>query len=466
MIGLNAGKGVEVDPFIRHFSGALGPYERQRVATTLAQYVKNGDYTEEEIIEAARTHSGEAWESAIRDQSQKYATGNIISSFGGINTRVRTREDLQVDQFWGSYSRLWTMSDSMTPAELRYNMEKLRETYPFMDALLLARKGGIERSEGYVWNVLARVQPGKTDDMSAVLGLPYDLISKFYEDKGDTTDWEETDRTDLFNSMVDLGTSLAIPPHATRMEWGQASMNYTNMLEAGKEIWGDEIWDQVDLAYAAMDEGINSTVSFQNFLDTHPDAEAAMDWKKEQVLNDPLLGAYYASHSTLRKYYEGEMYQKLEDEFGSDIWNKWDMYYAYLNVGDSVTARRYKAQNPELKQYSAAKKKYQEDISKNMIEYGQDLPEGISMRLQEDFEQVTAGQKKVEDYLAQPEKLAYTVPEWVEMIGQEETRIAITAYKGLILPEDIRPYYENIAESFGLSFEELLISIGTASEKR
>lgn len=465
LMGVNEGRGAEVDPGVLGFSGGLEPFERQRVARTLATYALDGDYTEEEILEAALNQEGEIWDKAMADQMKTYAPSNLMSTFSGVNSRMRTYEDLETERFWGDYTQLWAMYDNMSGDEFRYNMEKLRNEYPFMDALLLGRKGGQERSEAYVWNVLSRIQPGKTDDVSEALGLPYDLIGKWYDDKGDTSEWSETDRELMFNTSIDLGASLALPDQATRLDWAQASMDYSATMELGKELFDDEIWDRLDMAYVIMDEGLNGSVAFQKYLNQNPDVQAAIRWKEQQIMANPNLQAYYMSHKKLRDYYKGEMYQTLEDNFGAGIWDKWTTYYAYKAVGDDDAAKRYKAQHPDMEQYTAMKKELSKVVTQQMIEFGETLPVGEPMVLREDFEPDTARKELVQDFMEQPEERAYTVPEWVDIIGQEETLIAKWAYEGLVVPDDIRDELQDVAISMGMSFEDLLRAIGTAPER-
>ena len=466
LIGVKGGQGLELDPGVKIFSGGTDPFEENRIATMLATYIKNGDYTEEEILEAALNHEGEAWERAIADQSQQYGWGNIASQFMGINTRLRTPEDLEVERFWGDYTRMWARSGEMTAEEITYNLEQLRVAYPFMEPLLLGRKGGVERSEAYVWNVLARVEPGKTDDLSTAIGLPYDLIGKFYDDRGDTSGWLPQERDLLFSMAIDIGASLELPASATRLDWAGASFDYREMLEDGKLIFGEEIWDKLDRAYVELDKGINGSVSFQRYVDANPDVDQAMQWKEGQIMNNPLLQSYYVSHKKLRDFYKGDMYQKLEDEFTSKIWDTWDEYYSLHNTGQKVEAKLFKAQHPEMKAYSDQKKIYEAEISEKMVEFGEDLPEGIPTRLQEGFVPETAIQESVEAFVNQPEQRAYRISEWVEIIGQGETALALQIYNGLLemsdLPDDIRTGIENGAFGIGMSVEDMLRAIGTA----
>lgn len=386
----------------------------------------------------------------------------MVSIFLGMNTRQRTKQDLQVEKFWADYMKMWSLYDSTRPEELRYNMEKLSEEYPFMDALLLARTGADERDSAYAYAVLSRIRPGKTDDLAEAMGLPYDMISKFYDGKGDWEDWSSTDKDMFMTAVVNMGATLALPPAATRKEWMAASTRYTQMLDEGKEMFGDEIWERVDLAYDSQGMGVNPQEEFRNFLEENPVVEIAMRWKDNYILTDRLLAAYYGGQEKLRSYYKGKMYQEIEDKLGRDIWDKWTVYWSLRNTGQNDAARAFKAENPELSQYSDLKDAGMESIEKLMLEYGQDLPEGQDMRLREPGEDIPIGEQQLRGAISQPQVRSFTLSEWTQIIGEQETMLALQEYGGLSMPGDIREHFQKIAERMGMTYEELIISIGEA----
>ena len=82
------------------------------------------------------------------------------------------------------------------------------------------------------------------------------------------------------------------------------------------------------------------------------------------------------------------------------------------------------------------------------------------MRLREDFTGESIGQAQAQEFVEGPQPRRFTTSEWVEMIGAEETRMAILAYEGQVLPNDIREYLEDIATQMDMTYDELLISVG------
>jgi len=237
LIGQNAG--IEIDPFVHLFSGGIDPYERSRVARALGAMVQEGLIDEAQAAEAGYHQEGDVWEQARARSANERAYGQIASFFGGTGLKGRTQEDIEIDRFWADYNRVWNLEPTLAPDELRGMLDQLRQKYPFMDSMLLARKGGVERDRAYVYNVMARIPPSQSDDFAKAVGLDSDLLSRFYEDKGhfegldingdgvpDTEPWSEVDRTRLLGGVMLLGSLLAVPDDATRAEWAEARSRY------------------------------------------------------------------------------------------------------------------------------------------------------------------------------------------------------------------------------------------------
>ena len=64
LMGLEEGKGIELDPFINYFGGGIGPYERARIGRMLSSMVDEGQYSEAEIIDAGYVQEGPIWDEA------------------------------------------------------------------------------------------------------------------------------------------------------------------------------------------------------------------------------------------------------------------------------------------------------------------------------------------------------------------------------------------------------------------
>lgn len=471
LLGVNEGRGVELDPSIRAFSDAnffdftgrhVGPYEEKRVANALSQIaLENPDIPEQAYAEAW-THGGPLWDEAIARSAQKDAVGSLFSAFTGVGAKYQTEDDIKINRFWQEYSILLSSGANINPVQFRNEYEAIMEKYPFAPFMLLARKGGEERDQAYAYAVLSRIAPSMSDDVSKAAGFDYDIVADFYDNKGDFSEMNIKDSKKFMIFISELGTTLAVPENATRDEWNAASARYKEMLKFGKQIFGEFIWDRVDAGYNLKDTGFNQSNVWNEYLRANPDIEQAMDWKSQFVLEDPILAAYYGSQDKLRSYWTGGMYETLEMEFGEDIWLKLDIYMSFVKSGLKEEAKVYRKEN-NLSAYYDRKAELNEVISEAMVTYGDKLPEGESTRLREDLpEDLSAGEQDIIEFITAPKLRNYTQGEWRGIVGNEAMQVAILIWEGVDMPPDVVTHLQGIAESLGMTYQELITSIGQA----
>ncbi|MBW2559810.1 MAG: hypothetical protein JRE40_03020, partial [Deltaproteobacteria bacterium] len=134
------------DPAVGFFSGGLDPYERGRVGRAIGAMITESPEMEAELLEQARLQDGPLWDEAIARATNARAGGQLSSFLFGVGFKGRTQEDLEIDRFYGTLNRLFEMRPNLSPDEFRGQMNQLRQAFPFMDGVLLARKaGGPER---------------------------------------------------------------------------------------------------------------------------------------------------------------------------------------------------------------------------------------------------------------------------------------------------------------------------------
>ena len=471
LLGINEGRGVELDPMVRLLSEAgffstsgraLDPYEQDRVARAANQVLLNNPDASEELLEQFWQHKGPLWDEAIAIARRSSAPGELASFFTGLTANTKGSDDILVNQFWTEYIKLVSQYENLSPEVYRKNYSELMQKYPFAEYMLLSRRGGDERDRSYAYMVLSRIEPGKTDDFSKAAGFDYDILGYFYDNKGDLTKLNEKDRTKFMTFISELGATLAIPDNATKDEWKEASARYGKLRQIGENLFGDDIWDRVDLGYELKGAGLNQSLEWQNYLKANPDVEMALQWQSEQIFLDPILSAYYGSITKLESYGTGLMYQKLEDKFGSVIFDTYNTWKALSIGGQSEEAKAYKRQHPEIKAYETMRDELREEIRDAVVEYGGKIPEGFSSRLQKELEGLSEGERDIIDFMEQPQTVGYTLVEWRKLIGEEAVTVALMEWNQLTVPEDIKQYLETIAEGLGMSYDEFILSIGQA----
>ena len=446
-------KPIELDPWVALMGGGLDPYERNRVGRALAAMANEEVYSEAEIMDAANRQKGDIWDEAILRATKERAPGQISSFFLGAGFKGRTRSDIQIDKFYGDWHRLWEMEPMYSPAEMQRAMGNMREAYPFMDALMLSKKGGLDRDRSFVYNVMSRIPPAMSDDIAEAAGMPPELLNRFYEDKGHMEEWPEQDRDRFMAGIVDISAVLDMPDNATRDAWLSAKDAYKSMLELGRDNFGSNIWELQDAYFALMGDDPDDRQQAYDMLDANPRLEQAMKWKDQTIMFSPTLSAFYTSLDKVEAYYKGEMYTAIEEELGADIWDKWDQYNEAKLISDAE-ARTYWKAHPELERYMDIKEDWEDLIATNMINVGKLIKPGPGPSVRDVLGEMGIGSKGVQDFANQPAPAIS--PELLQMaLGTE-------AYNLLMDGKPYPPVLERKLEQMGFDEATLEMILGGA----
>jgi hypothetical protein len=453
----------EYDPFVHLFSGGLDPYERKRVGRALGMLVDEGAIDAATARDAARTQKGPVWDMALDRAVNERAPGQLASFFGGVGLKMRSQSDMEIDQFWGDYGRLWSMEPTLSSEEFRVGMDDLRARYPFMDAVLISRKSTLARDRAYAYSVLGDIPPSMSDDFASWAGLSGDMLSKFYDTKGGIDQWEESDRSRFMAAIVDIAAVIDIPDEATRAEWTQARGRYNAVLAQGKQLFGDDIWDRVDLYYGSKGDTPQAQQQSDMILLADPEIQQALDFKAGMVTNDPVLFPYYASLSQIERYWKSLMYTEIEQATGmpiAQVWESWDQYYNQLPGSER---KAYKAEHPELNTYNDIKDKWQPVVDEKVAEFGMKIRD-IPVEVREGAGQ-TFGQEGVLAGLEQGRGFPqYSWQEWEGILGDSLARLVLdNAARGDPLPKAADGRLNAIASDMGLPSGDAVLMLATQS---
>ena len=255
-VNIRTGQGInEFDPQVNFYSNGLDPYERNRSGRALGWMIDEGELDPASAQDAAWNQNDDNWFEAVARGIRSRAGGQLASFFFGTGFKARNRSDIEIDRFYTEWRRLWNMKDNLNPSEFRNSMDSLRSKFPFMDAVLLSRKGGDERDRAYAYNVMGRIPPGQKDDITKLVGIEPELFDMFYDSKGDMSTWSDSDKDRFMAGMVDIGAILDLPDEATSYEWNVAKTGYEDINNRMKAIFGDDIHDRIDNYYQAKGEG-------------------------------------------------------------------------------------------------------------------------------------------------------------------------------------------------------------------
>ena len=401
------GRPIELDPAVLFFSGGIDTQERGRMAYAAGQLIESGAFTPEQVMLDFQRQEGEAWEAAYQMAIQSRAASAFTSYFLGVGFKPRSSNDLAVEEMYTALNKLYASADLMSPEQYRMAWEQLRSQHPdgFVDAVLLARKGGEKRDAALAYEVLNRLPPGDLSGALAAIGLSQNEIEKFYTSKGFTAKdvkWTKQEKGRFMAAVIDLATMLKIPDAATRQEWNAARTTYSLVYKDIEEELGGDIWDKVSFYYDLKDDNYQMAQVFGN---SHPEIFTAMQMKREAVLTNPLLNAYYASIETIETYLGGKVRQQLTDKYGPQIY---DIQAGYF---ESSNPRAYLAQHPQLKSFWDDKRMLEAEADQLYLQFASKLEDGVPAQFQEDFEPESFTQEQLFGALQPEEK----VPSWSEV---------------------------------------------------
>ena len=442
LLGVNQGQGIELDPSVNFFSGGSDPYERRRIGRGLGGMMADGTVDEASAIDAGNQQSGPIWEAARGRATRQWAPGQLASFFLGVGFRARPQSDMAIDQFYQDYYRLMAMEPNLSPEEYRRSFDTLREAYPFMDTVLISRRGGTDRDRAYAYNVLARLPPAQSDDYAEWAGIDEALLSRFYDDKGHIENWTEGDRMRFMGAILNLGAALDVPSDGTRAEWTDARNRYSAMLRRAENRFGDDIWSRVDSYLALPQESAQERDAARRVLDRDPQLSQAMDFRANEILRDPNLALYYGGIWQIESYYRNQMYAAAERQW-PNIWNTWDQYYDAENRSD------FWDQHPELAAYNQMRDGWDETIAQAMVDFSERFPDRPTPELRP----------------GAPEELPLTTSQglpslsqkdWEELLGPNLSGLVNDWIDGEELPSTARRRLQEVADELGLPSIEVL----------
>lgn len=440
----------EFDPFI-NAQGGFDAYEEKRIGRALAGMVDSGEITAEQSYDIMYKREGAEFDEAVHRAILERAGGQMSSYFLGIGFKTRTEGDKQVEAFYQQYYKLLSVRENMSPEEYRQAFDKLRTDpqFQFADTVLLAAKGGDERDAVYAYNVLSRIPPGDSTSLLRGMGLADDLVQKFYDSKGDFSDWTPQDKERFMGAMLDLGATFALPDQATREEWNDAKDTYKEAQkqiseELGLPYEGNSrgVWDVINTYYDLKDENAEAAEVFKA---AHPEIDEAFGLLNEAKLSDPVLAQYYATLDTVESYYSGKIRAQLFEQYGKDILLKQSEYYEKAYEGKSAQ-KAFLNQHPELRAYWKKKKELEAGMNEKILEIAQSLPTAAeSAELREDFAPANQTQKTLAE-------LAQEAGDWEEisapMTDGLQNRIAEFVMNGTPLSPPAKKELEYLAKKY------------------
>jgi hypothetical protein len=455
----------EIDPFVNIFYKGLDPYERNKIGRELGTWIDESLTDEERLTraaqaeEAAYLQEGDVWNMGVQRSFARNAPGQMSSFLFGTGFKSRSKTDIEVDNFYTAYFNLLDAKDSMSSDQFSDSMVAMQKKYPFMDTVLLSRLNVEDRVTTYAYSVLSRIAPGQKNEMAELVGITPDLLSEFYDGKGDLTKMTPQDLERFKAGIADLGAIMAIPDDATQYEWLDASRAYKSMKAQMDEQFGDDISALLDQYY-----NMDNQLDRNKFTAVHPAVGEALDFQTKMIAGTPMLYKYYGGIQKLESYYRTEMYDILKEKYGSDIVEIVNEYYD-LKVTDAAGAKSFYKSHPEISAYFDMKDVLQNKINQIVVKLADKLPERPAIAVRSDFEPKGATQNQLaEGVAAQSEK---TWEEWSTQLTEPVQRIIIQYFQtGEPLSSAVNSELDYLASIYGYkSGDALLQTLGLALSK-
>jgi hypothetical protein len=463
-------RGIQtLDPVAQFFSGGITPYEQQRVGRALASMIEEGIISEAQANDAARSQEGQIWDAALERSTNDRAVGQLAGFAFGVGFKGRSLTDQQVDVFYGDFFRLMEQRHNFSPSEFAQSMNALKDQYPFMDTLLIARKSGPERDTAFAYSVIGRLPPGS--DILKNIGIDERLVQQFYDDKGQFDGnpvdgieaWAQSDVDRFMASISDLSAVLAVPGDATQAEWDAARLENTQLSEimvqqfGGVDANGQDIHDKIDLYFSLFDLDNGSDLA-KSFMKSNPEVEAALTYRDQMIATypDSLLGTYYGGIDRINRYFKSLMYSEAEKRFGEGIL---DIQAGYYNLFLTADRKAYLRQNPQLKQYWDFKDSVEDEINRRVVELGSKLGTPIDPEIRPDSDLNSTGAQDVLN--AVQGDAVRTAQQWQQTLGQGLFEsVARNIVFGEAMSNAVSTAVGRAAKELGMSKNDLVQLVG------
>ena len=394
LMGIGPAGGFEADPNVWLYGGGSTPFEDKRTARAIGTLLERYPDRAAEIFDAAYTQSGPLWEEAQVIAAHARDAGNLLSFTFGVGFKARSRSEEEVDMALNDWYRLWANSrgGNWTSDETRQAISDLHDRWPFLETVLLAQKGGVERDVSFAYNVLNRLPPG--DNPADVYGIPQELVDKFWASSGHIEDWAETDRQRFMTGILDAAAILDVPDDTTQTEWDAARDASRDVWTQITTLYGDDIQAKIDTYYTLREPRDNAAYeAADDYLIRHPEVGQALDARSAAIMNSPILSAYYGGINKIESYYNGIMRTEIEKQLGADVVSVVEEYWALLDTSPTE-AKNFRRNHPEIGKYYDLRDKYETIIYGEIIRVGQQLPEGIPAQIR-DTEAASFGQEQI-----------------------------------------------------------------------
>ena len=315
--------GAAAQFYVTHTRTKDGPkfvgtvYDQKRVANVLVEWgqtegkIVNGIMLTPELLQDSAivsknpytlglrpeySNAYQVWSAAVTESRARKLGPALLSYFGGPGMASRGNAEIKSEQMYRRINEIYDMADDPAVTKEMYSeaWTNLALEFPEMPIYGIFKRFGDDAFDVYAKIALGRV--GLGSDRRAVfnsVGLPYDLVSRFYEAKGIKNAFASTTEQSQFKEgIIRMNLLLKAPDMPTKLEWSAASRMYGRLM------------DELETQYPGTTELQDAFFSLEGesrdqFLLDHLDLKARREMEVALMLNEPeykkVLAPYYVS---------------------------------------------------------------------------------------------------------------------------------------------------------------------------
>lgn len=289
MTGIGPAGGIVLEPWLWRGQPFLGgdKWAYRRATRQLAAMEQMGEITPTDARAAARAMSlndpsNPIVKEALKREAKERGWPTLIAYVLGPGVRPVSEQDQLIDQAYGEQAEMYAQREAMTDAQWSAAWDAWYQKYPYMRTLSLARKDREKADDAWVYDVMARLAPGKKISTAEEYNIPSALMSRFYEEKG-TGKFTQSEKMRLMAGVLEMAQKYDVPTPKLTAEWAEVSKRLNEMNRLAKERWPG-IDSVSDGYYAAKDAGQGGV-----YLEEHPELKQYWDWRDAYREADPLL---------------------------------------------------------------------------------------------------------------------------------------------------------------------------------
>lgn len=292
LAGIGPPGGITLEPWLWRGQPFLGgdKWAYRRATRQLAGMEQTGEITPTEARAAARAMSlsdatNPHVREAIKREAKQRGWPTLVAYTIGPGIRYVSEEDQEVDRAFGVQADMFARRAEMSDDEWTAAWTDFYAQFPFMRTLSLSRRDRERADDAWVYDVMARIPPGARMATAEEHGIPRDLMSRFYEDRG-LENFVPHERMRLMAGILEMAEKYDVPTPKMSAEWAEVSRRLSEMNRLARERWPN-IDELTAGYYTAKEQGLQ-----REYLEQNPSLKQYWDWRDAYRANDPVLRFY------------------------------------------------------------------------------------------------------------------------------------------------------------------------------